>query len=147
MVVLPALDFWIIIKYKTIQYPKLIFFCVCWCSELHVNLFIFVEFWNPELDYISFLNNFVLKKFGVVWFSQYLQHTRFVITIKSHTLLKFFRITVVSVLWGCIPTEIHSTLCAEDEMLHYDYYWKHSYECLALVLGLLGWRWCTEYGK
>lgn len=61
MVVLPAMDFWIINKYKTIQCPNLISFCVCWCSELNVNLFIFVEFWNPELHCISFLNNFVLK--------------------------------------------------------------------------------------
>jgi hypothetical protein len=50
---------------------------------------------------------------------------------------KFFSITVVSVLWGYIPTEIHSTLSAEDEMLHYEYSQKISYEYLALVLHLL----------
>jgi len=43
----------------------------------------------------------------------------------------------VSVLWGYIPTEIHSTLSTEDEMLHYEYSQKISYEYLALVLHLL----------
>jgi len=147
MVVLQAMNFWIISKYKTIQCPNLISFCVCWYSELHVNLFIFVEFWNPELHYMSLLNNFVLKK---MW------HGVILPTFTAHQVCCHIKISCITEVF-----QYHSCECFVGLYSNWNTFilvcwgwnvtlWiflKNQLWMLSFGAGSAGWRWCTKCGE